>query len=71
MTVQSPYQRDYDARLAELKNAPKFRKYIMELIEYDEALKTEPKLTWDLFKKRKYTKTYEDKKKVNNQGPLS
>jgi hypothetical protein len=70
MTVKSPYQRDYDAKLAELRNAPRFRKYIMELIEYDEALKIEPELTWKLFKKRKYNETYESKKKVNNQEPL-
>lgn len=58
--------RDSQARLTELANAPKFRKYILELFEFAEAKQTEPELTYKKFKKRKYHEKWETKKKNSN-----
>lgn len=63
------YQRDYDAKILELKNAPKFRKYIEELMK-DYQYIQENNLTWEeleLIKEKKlrskYNRKYYQKKK--------
>jgi hypothetical protein len=62
--VMKRSQVEYEAKLAEIKNAPKFRTYIIELLEYDEQLKIEPDLTWKSFKCKKYKAKYYAKKKL-------
>ncbi len=64
--TSSPNQREYEAKKKELENAPKFRKYIIELIEYDEALKTKSQLTWETFKHSKAQKKWREKKHQKN-----
>jgi hypothetical protein len=59
MTLQTTYQQ----KLVELQNAPKFRKYVIEILEYIDHKEKEPDLTWKKFKKRKYNNKYEYKKR--------
>ncbi len=61
-------QAEYEAKIKEIKNAPRFRKYIVELMEYEELLKTKPDLKWETFKKTRYERAYRAKQKAQKNN---